>query len=216
MSRVIRGCDQKLMACLSSETRPPTQPVLALFPVSYKDYTPPVSARWLWCDALDLHRANYPAPPPSFCLLLTPIVCFRRAAALGRSELPGAERPSQDAGQHVRPLRQLQWRQEGRLHRAAWGAALLRPGVRKLLASGRQEGVLRAAQRCAPSPAHLQGRLGGQHPVRQALRRHQEQSVRRVPLRRAATVLLQGVPHRHVRVPRNTVPLRGENINARF
>ena len=75
--------------------------------------------------------------------------------------------------------------------------------------------MLSAAKGRAAPPAHLQGRLGGEHPVRQALRRHQEQSVPLLPLRGAATILLQGLPHRHVRVSGNSMSLRGEN-NARL
>ena len=197
MSRVIRGCDQKLMACLGSEFRPPT---LSTVPSQLQrdSLHSPVSARCLWCSRF-AQLITLPRPLTALVFLfVTPIVCFRRAAPLGRSELPGAQRPGQDAGQHVRALRQLQRRQEGRLHREARGPALQWPGVRQLVASGRQEGVLRAAQGRAAPPAHLQGRLGGEHPVRQALRRHQEQPVRRLSLRCAATILLQGLPHRHV------------------
>ena len=84
-------------------------------------------------------------------------------------------------------------------------------GVRQLVARGREEGVLGAPPGRAPAPALLQGRLGGQHQVGQALRRHQELALRRLSLRSPAAILLQSLPHRYVRVSWHTVSLRGEN-----
>jgi hypothetical protein len=63
-----------------------------------------------------------------------------------------------------------------------------------------------AARRTTAAAAVSPG-LGQQHTIRQALCRHPVLPLRRVPAQGAARLLLQGLPHRHVRVPRDPVPL---------
>ena len=155
---------------------------------------------------------------PVFSLLITvthgrtktsKVISFlvRSKTPLGRGQLPRAEPPGQDEGSHVRPLRELQRRQEGRLQGPARGAAELWTGVRQLLASWRTEGLFSSAQRCARQTSHLQRGLGGNHQVRAPLLGHQELAVLQVPRGGPAPVLLQGLQDRHVRVSRDPVSL---------
>ena len=111
----------------------------------------------------------------------------------------------------MRPLRELQRGQEGRLRGPPRSHAEVRPGVRQLLEGGGEEGLLCPTQGCSCPASHLPGGLGGKHQVRAPLRRHQELPLLFLPRSCPAPVLLQGLQDRHVWVSRDSVPLRGEN-----